>query len=818
MRANWGMSGLPTNFQFSADGKKLYFLADTSGSGAEIHYVTVSDDDSLAQLEWTPLLSSNEKMASSSTEGLSKEEALRRERMRASLGLHTFTLQPSTGLILVPASPTWFIYNTENASDSPAITELKSPNSGSRIDAKLSSNGSFVSFIRDDDLWVQSVASLEETRITFANDGRFNPSGGAGHRASGVAEYCMQEEFDRYTGYWWSPVVEDGKQRMLYVNVDETHVTTYYIPTPGIRGEVDSFVYPLAGDENAHFSLSIAELTSDSKGGNVKTVLKHLNPPLKQRFPWCEYIPRLGWAPNGKSIWVQLLDRQQQHSVLISIELDQFTLEQPEEEASLWKQPSNLNNKLAVPWDPSSPLMNGISLLHSEVTNLWINVTDIMHWYSDGTDRVIIASELCGPQDSNASTSTSEGKGSNKMRHLYLLTPETKYSYSRKAITEGETWQVDTNMLIVDEKRELVYYMGTKDSPLEAHLYVSSTAGGIEPSKNVQRLTPAGCFHSVSISNDCSTFVTCYSNTKEPHRVQIFRMNYRVDVTNGKALFPPSAGLSCTLSRPITQSKPSFEVNPPELFNFKNAHGETVYGCYYKPRHFDPSRAYPTIVKVYGGPHVQYVSNDYKMTRLFLNLQLYAHLGYLVVIIDGVGSWRRGLKFEGYLRNCMGTMEVQEQVDGLTHLIKSGIVDPERIAVTGWSYGGYLSLLCLAQRPDFFKLAISGAPVTKWEAYDTAYTERYMDTPQNNPDGYNKGSVFHYVSSLPSEPNRLLIIHGNLDENVHICNTFELIQTLITHNKPYQLQVFPNERHGVRDPTSAKYQEMTSLRFFLEHL
>jgi dipeptidyl-peptidase 9 len=166
----------------------------------------------------------------------------------------------------------------------------------------------------------------------------------------------------------------------------------------------------------------------------------------------------------------------------------------------------------------------------------------------------------------------------------------------------------------------------------------------------------------------------------------------------------------------------------------------------------------------------------------------------------------------------MGTLEVQEQVEGLTHLIKSGIVDPERIAVTGWSYGGYLSLLCLAQRPDFFKLAISGAPVTTWDSYDTAYTERYMDTPENNAKGYANGAVFKYVPTLPDQPNRLLIIHGNLDENVHICNTFELIQHMINHNKPYQLQVFPNERHGVRDPASAKYNELVCLRFFLSHL
>lgn len=699
--------------------------------------------------------------------------------------------------------------------------------------------------MRDNDLWVQSVSSLEESRVTYAHDTTVLSTVNVGRCASGVAEYVMQEEFDRYTGYWWSPSIEGSLQRILYVNTDERHLTTYSIPTAGIRGEVDKSVYPLAGDENARFSLSIAEVnvdpttsvtgapsnagvpTSDGTSSSLGLKLKHLSPSLKTRFPWCEYIPRLGWTPNGKKIWVQMLDRQQQHSVVVAIDIDQFKEEEQEEDPMLWmSSKSELNPKMPVIWDPSSPLMSGISMLHSEVTQYWVNVTDLWHWFSDGSDRVIIASEICGPNSASsessssaASESTKTAAGQNKMRHLYLLTPETKYSYSKRAITEGEHWQVDASVLVVDEKRELVYFMGTKDSPLESHLYAASTSASVDPSKNAQRLTPAGCFHSVSINSDCTSFVTCYSNTKDPHRVQIFRLNHKNSESKSASFSPPSASLSCTLARPITQTKPiSFEVEPPELFNFKNSHGETLYGCYYKPRHFDPSRRYPTILRVYGGPHVQYVSNDYKMTRLLLNLQLYAHLGFLVVIIDGVGSWRRGLRFEGYLRNSMGTVEVQEQVDGLTHLIKSGIVDPDRIAVTGWSYGGYMALLCLAQRPDFFKVAISGAPVTKWEAYDTAYTERYMDTPTNNPTGYEKGSVFHYAPNLPSEPNRLLLIHGLLDENVHVCNTFELIQNLIDLGKPYQLQVYPNERHGVRAKPSAKYQELTCLRFFLEHL
>jgi dipeptidyl-peptidase 9 len=177
--------------------------------------------------------------------------------------------------------------------------------------------------------------------------------------------------------------------------------------------------------------------------------------------------------------------------------------------------------------------------------------------------------------------------------------------------------------------------------------------------------------------------------------------------------------------------------------------------------------------------------------------QLLASLGYVVVMIDGVGSFRRGLKFEGYIRCRMGTVEVQDQVEGLQYLIAKGLVDPARIAVFGWSYGGYMSLLCLAQKPQIFKMAISGAPVTLWEAYDTGYTERYMDTPQANATGYLTGSVLTYADRFPNEPNRLMIAHGAIDENVHICHSYQLVQKLINLKKPFVFLVYPEERHGL---------------------
>jgi len=155
----------------------------------------------------------------------------------------------------------------------------------------------------------------------------------------------------------------------------------------------------------------------------------------------------------------------------------------------------------------------------------------------------------------------------------------------------------------------------------------------------------------------------------------------------------------------------------------------------------------------------------------------------------------------------------------LEYLMKEkNLIDRTRIGITGWSYGGYLSLNCLARRPDFFKIAIAGGPVSLWEAYDTGYTERYMDTPQNNPVGYRIGSLKSVIDGFPDEENRLLIVHGLIDENVHFCHTAMLIDWLLLAGKPYQLQVYPSERHGVRSPHASLHWELTSLSFTKNYL
>mmetsp|Transcript_260 Transcript_260/g.474 ORF Transcript_260/g.474 Transcript_260/m.474 type:complete len:243 (+) Transcript_260:1897-2625(+) len=220
-----------------------------------------------------------------------------------------------------------------------------------------------------------------------------------------------------------------------------------------------------------------------------------------------------------------------------------------------------------------------------------------------------------------------------------------------------------------------------------------------------------------------------------------------------------------------------------------------LHGAIYKP---DPESygdgPYPTVVSVYGGPHAQMVTDSYGMT-VDLRAQRLRAQGYAVLKIDNRGSARRGLDFETAIRYDMGNLEVEDQAKAVQHWVEKGVVDPERVAIYGWSYGGYMSAMCLAKRPDVFKVAVAGAMVSSWDGYDTCYTERYMGTPASNPEGYARSEVMAYVDNIEGS---LLLVHGLIDENVHFRHTARLINSLIKARKQYELLLFPDERHVPR--------------------
>mmetsp|Transcript_20072 Transcript_20072/g.32933 ORF Transcript_20072/g.32933 Transcript_20072/m.32933 type:complete len:861 (+) Transcript_20072:128-2710(+) len=834
------LTGVPNSFGF-AGSSRLFFLGVEKETGSlkprtSLYWVRIPDrsvsQSSVPASQWNsavgPIEEALENLDKSHV--MSKEEQLSRERKRmVSVGITNYVLHDRSSRVLIPASGRLFV---KNLAQDDAITEICVNAAGSgatsspRSDFKWSPDGSMVAFIRDGDIYVLNPSSTQvnELRITYTH-----ARCPGGTLTAGVAEFIMQEEFDRFTGYWWSPekspvyggmeAVAGRVWRMLYMEVDESGVPVIRIPRYGdgtAPVALDDYRYPRAGDPNVKTAMCLAELCLDASSTHLsqtRVVLRRLRPPLEERFPWMEYVVRVGWMPDGSRVWAQLLNRKQQRLALVSFSLDEFA---PEDDSSMTTPASSPPQAAPAPADASLPPSSSMpdpskSILREEHTHIWVNVTELLSFLSDGSGRFIWGSESTG------------------FRHLYLISPPSSSlnpsDPSCRPITRGSGWQVDGECLYTDESRQLVYFAGTRDSPLEKHLYVASYAPNANPD-HIQRLTAAGFTHSFAVNSDCSLFVAVSSNITTKHFTAVYAISHPEPPSDPTVLASTTPLLPTAVQILVISTPPRVDVGPPiplapvtvpEMFTFKNKDGVELQGVVFKPPNYVPGTRYPTVLHVYGGPHVQVVSNDYRMTASSRN-QLMASLGYMTVMVDGHGSWRRGLEFEGALRNRMGQVEIADQVDGLLHLVALGMVDPLRIAVTGWSYGGYLSLMALAQRPDIFKVALPGAGVTYWEAYDSGYTERYMDTPANNPEGYKLGSVLNYIQSIPDTEGRLFITHGAMDENVHFVHATALLNSLTIQNKPYALHVYPKERHGLRDPAAQLHLEMAFVNFLFRNL
>lgn len=410
------------------------------------------------------------------------------------------------------------------------------------------------------------------------------------------------------------------------------------------------------------------------------------------------------------------------------------------------------------------------TLLHHEHQAPWLNLSHDTRFLESG--EILWSSERTG------------------FRHLYLLDARGEV---RRALTGGE-WMV-THVVEVDQPRRLVYFAATKESPLERHLYSVSLDGG-----EVQRLTEPGGWHSIGFARDGSRFIDVHSSMGAAPRVTIRHAGGTLDTV---------------LYEDPEATAEKLGLRPPEMVECLAADGATtLFGAVYTPPELEPGSRYPIVVSVYGGPHAQRVIDEWSMTT-DLRAQYLAQEGFIVFKLDNRGSANRGLEFEAALANRMGTIEVEDQAAGVRWLAQRAYADAGRVGVYGWSYGGYMTCLCLLREPALFKVGVAGAPVTDWGGYDTGYTERYMGTPQSNPDGYREGSALTHVQNLRG---KLLLVHGMIDENVHFRHTGRLIVALTGAQKSYDLLVFPEERHMPRDQAGLEYQESRVIGYFQEHL
>lgn len=375
-------------------------------------------------------------------------------------------------------------------------------------------------------------------------------------------------------------------------------------------------------------------------------------------------------------------------------------------------------------------------------------------------------------------------------RHLFLYNGD---GHLVRPLTTGN-WMVD-ELAGIDESNELVYFLGTRDGPTERHLYVAPFSGG-----DPRRLTKESGTHQVVLDHGFHHFVDTHHDLNKPPAITLRSLD--------------DGAIVQTIYRHSDPRISELGLTPPQIVSLPNRSRVTLYGTIYRPAEEFGSGPFPTIVYVYGGPHEQLVTNSWRPVAT-MRAQYLCRLGFLVFALDNRGSSRRGLEFEGAIQHHLGQVEVQDQVDGVRWLVDQGLTDADRVGIYGSSYGGYLALMALSCAPETYKVAVASAPVTDWDGYDTHYTERYMGTPQENPEGYAASSVMEHVNKMEGH---LLLIHGLIDENVHFRHTARLINALVKAGKSYDLLLFPDERHGPRRPQDRVYQEEQIRDYFLKYL
>lgn len=503
--------------------------------------------------------------------------------------------------------------------------------------------------------------------------------------------------------------------------------------------------------------------------------IPHPGQPLKpdgetvyeeHRYPFAGQanpIVRLGVVGlnGGEPLWLDLGPEEQSHYLARVRWL-------PDGRLTAQVQDRAQQNLRLLAWTLPDPTPT--TLVHDQ-TDVWINLSDMFTPLDDG--GFVWASERTG------------------YMHLYRYAADGTL---RNAITSGE-WQVD-KLATVDEDNGTVYFTATAASVLEQQLYAAPLGGG-EP----RRVSLAAGMHSAVVDAKRGRYVDVQQHRTQPPRVTLRSL---ADDTELAVVFAPNDPRLDELHLPA-----------PELVSFANRHGTTLHAAVYRP---DNARfgdgPWPTIVNVYGGPGPQRVFDGWSLSA-DLRAQCLREQGYLVVRIDNRGSARRGLEFEGALQYRMGSVEVDDQVDGVRWLVAQGLTDPARVGIYGWSYGGYMAAMCLGRAPEVFSVAVAGAPVTDWAGYDTHYTERYMGTPQDQPEAYSASAVMSYVEQIEG---KLLLVHGMIDENVHFRHTAMLINALIQARKTYDLLLLPDERHSPRSEADRVYLEERVRDYFLAHL
>jgi len=748
----------------------------------------------------------------------------------------------------------------------------------SAIDAQLSPDGSMVAFVVAGEIYCVSADGDEHVtseditpvRLTYGATLESRSSDGLSDSTTdntcithGLADFVAQEEMDRYRGFWWSPS-SDG---IVFTRVDESMVPPYRITHQGRDGlgpaSFEDHRYPFAGQNNPEVTLAYITVNAPAKHSATDSQEATRN---WQNVTWfdppsnaSEYLARVSWLPDG-SVCTQWQDRAQ--ATLVVLKINVHTAESVvllTERSEVWINLHHMIRPLTKVYSP--PSSTATKNQHTAVAD---NSTSSSAHLPQGSFSFLFASErtkfchlylytyIAGDSSATLVRAVSAGPwivesivgvdvdkdivyvagtfDSPLERHLYAL-PLTSshpflfdHKHANKNQTRSKNILSNTTCTLSRGYSSMLSATNASKSAIKGTTTSSSfrqTTPIPPPPPDPIRITKRAGMHSFTIDKACRVLVDVSSDLTRPTSIEVFALptkqqfqaflNHAEEKKNNK-----SEDLLTLLFVLHDATTDSTNFPQPEILSFPSGDGTVeLHAALYRP---DPkihgNGPYPLACAVYGGPHVQRVHRSYSQCA-DMRAQRLRSLGFAVVKCDNRGSSRRGLSFEGAIKRKLGRLEVLDQVTAVRHLAQLGIADITRVGVYGWSYGGYLAAMCLCRAPDVFRVAVSGAPVTSWDGYDTHYTERYMGTPDDNPAGYRESAVFDHVGNMRG---RLMIVHGLIDENVHFRHTARLVNRLIACGKDYDLLLFPDERHSPRRLRDRIYMEQRISDYFVKHL
>lgn len=411
-------------------------------------------------------------------------------------------------------------------------------------------------------------------------------------------------------------------------------------------------------------------------------------------------------------------------------------------------------------------------IIYTDKNDKWLDVTDDYYFLKDGKTMIV----------------TSERDGFN---HIYKVTLGGEV----KQLTSGK-WEVN-KIQYVNEAKKQIYYLSNESGVLNRDLYVVNFDG-----KKKALISSGDGWNQTVFSPNGNFYRNQYSNL---NTLPI----YTIRDAKGKEL----RVLNDNQNVQNTMNEYGFVKR--EIISFTTADGTQLNGWMMKPANFDPNKKYPVMMNCYGGPGSQQVENAYQSAQDYAFYQMLAQHGYISVCVDGRGTATRGDEFKKIIYQQMGKYEAIDQIATANWLKSLPYVDGNRIGIWGWSFGGYLSALSMFRGEGAFKMAISVAPVTNWRYYDNVYTERFMRTPQENPDGYDMNSPTTYANQLNG---KYLLIHGTADDNVHFQNAMELIKGLNEAGVEYDQFFFPNKNHFILGGNTRTYLYTKLAKYIMENL